>query len=113
MLESYLDFTLPFAAVDQSPTKRICDRRAASAVTSQTVYPKTTSKDHPLAHGHPYPLNPKIGFLAMIDETATIAQESSAPVSGNKKSCTTGSTTEERNGITKLREDDFARASSG
>ncbi|KAI6519892.1 hypothetical protein MCOR05_010969 [Pyricularia oryzae] len=102
LLESYLDSTLPFAVVE-SPTKRICNRRAASAATSQIVCPVTTSKEHQLAHGYSDSLDPKSGCLATVDETTTFAQGSSAPVFENKKPCETGSAAEERNNTAKAR----------
>ncbi|QBZ53501.1 hypothetical protein PoMZ_09185 [Pyricularia oryzae] len=46
LFKFYFDFTLPSATVNQSPTKKICDRRAPSVATSQTLYPNTTSEDY-------------------------------------------------------------------
>lgn len=106
MLKSYLDFVLPFAAVNQSPAKKICDRRAASAATSQIVCPKTTSKDRPLPYGYPDPFNPKIGFFVTMHKTAIITQEFPRMCLGINL-YTTG------NGIIKLRENNVTCANNG
>ncbi|KAI6450148.1 hypothetical protein MCOR17_009986 [Pyricularia oryzae] len=80
LFESYFDFTLPSATVNQSPTKKICDRRAPSVTTSQTLYPNTTNEDHQLAHRLSDPLYPKSGFIA-TGETTITKKGSSAPMS--------------------------------
>uniref|UniRef100_L7JCS9 DUF7587 domain-containing protein n=1 Tax=Pyricularia oryzae (strain P131) TaxID=1143193 RepID=L7JCS9_PYRO1 len=98
-----LNFTLPTAAVDQSPTKKICDRRAASAATSQTACSNKTSGDYQLGHRHSDSLDPKTGILATVDETTPIAQGGFAPVFENKKPHETGSLAEGTNSTIKGR----------
>ncbi|ELQ37646.1 hypothetical protein OOU_Y34scaffold00588g4 [Pyricularia oryzae Y34] len=75
LLEPFLDSILPSVAVDQSPTKRICDRRAGFAATFQTACDSTTSEDCHLALGRPEPFDRKSAFnsgptAASIEPTA-------------------------------------------
>ncbi|ELQ45104.1 hypothetical protein OOU_Y34scaffold00019g1 [Pyricularia oryzae Y34] len=45
LLGPFLDSILPSVTVDQSPSKRICDRRPVFVATSQTACDSATSED--------------------------------------------------------------------
>uniref|UniRef100_L7J2R2 Uncharacterized protein n=1 Tax=Pyricularia oryzae (strain P131) TaxID=1143193 RepID=L7J2R2_PYRO1 len=85
LLESFLDYTLPFATVDHSPTKRICDRRAAFDAKYQIACPISMSEDRHVALSYVEPLDPKAMFVATTDKTTNVTHGSSATVFENKK----------------------------